>query len=139
MRSDACSGRGTRDAGLYVDRAQLDQFDRASEPASAAALSQIAAATSLSSASNHSGGLWALKARYIATQRVIPGKLAAARKAEVRASQLAETLNEATDKCEALQHEEARLRALLDQAHRLDAALPPGASSPAGRGRVGTA
>ncbi|KAH8067578.1 tyrosyl-DNA phosphodiesterase [Aureococcus anophagefferens] len=85
----ACSGGGRVLASAYVDRAQLDQFDR-----------------------EH--------ARYIATQKVIPKKLAAAKEAEVRAAQLADTLNEATDRCNALQAREALLAALLDQACRLD-------------------
>ena len=117
----ACSGFGRVAAADYVDKKQLDQFDRTSFVSSANAVaSQIAAATTLSAASNHSGGLWALKARYIATQKVIPKKLAAAKEAEIRANQLADTLSEATDRCNALQAQEALLRALLDQAHRLD-------------------
>ena len=117
----ACSGGGRVLASAYVDRAQLDQFDRSTFASSAGAVaSQIAAATTLSGASAHAGGLWALKARYIATQKVIPKKLAAAKEAEVRAAQLADTLNEATDRCNALQAREALLAALLDQAQRLD-------------------
>ena len=112
-----------------MDRAQLDQFDRSTFASSAGAVaSQIAAATTLSGASAHAGGLWALKARYIATQKVIPKKLAAAKEAEVRAAQLADTLNEATDRCNALQAREALLAALLDQARRLDGCVSGDAS-----------
>mmetsp|Transcript_26403 Transcript_26403/g.79174 ORF Transcript_26403/g.79174 Transcript_26403/m.79174 type:complete len:330 (+) Transcript_26403:291-1280(+) len=116
----ACSGGGRVDAAEYVDKQQLDQFDRAEF---SDVTSQLAAATTLAGASQ--GGLWALKARYIAANKVIPGKLAKARDAEVRAQQLADTLTEATDRCDELQAQANLLEALLEQARRLEAQDPP--------------
>ena len=48
------------------------------------------------------GGLWALKARYVAATKAVPGQLRAARDAEDHASRLADTLAQANERFAAL-------------------------------------
>ena len=87
------------------------------------------------------GGLWALKARYVAATKAVPGQLRAARDAEDHASRLADTLAQANERFEALKTQENLLRALVEEARRLAttekpsngllAAFPHGAPPPA--------
>jgi len=124
----ACSGGGRVAASTYVARAHI-QFDTVSPDA---VLGQIAAAQTLATG----GGLWALKARYVAATKAVPGQLRAARDAEERAGWLADTLQQANERFETLKAQESLLRALVDEARQLSVAQKPAngllASFPAG-------
>ena len=124
----ACSGGGRVAASTYVARAHI-QFDTVSPDA---VLGQIAAAQTLATG----GGLWALKARYVAATTAVPGQLRAARDAEERAGWLADTLQQANERFETLKAQESLLRALVDEARQLSVAQKPAngllASFPAG-------
>ena len=124
----ACSGGGRVAASTYVARAHI-QFDTVSPDA---VLGQIAAAQTLATG----GGLWALKARYVAATKAVPGQLRAARDAEERAGRLADTLQQANERFETLKAQESLLRALVDEARQLSVAQKPAngllASFPAG-------
>ena len=90
------------------------------------------------------GGLWALKARYVAATKAVPGQLRMARDAEEHAARLADTLAQANERFEALKTQENLLRALVEEARRLAttekpangllASFPAGAPPPAALG-----
>ena len=132
----ACSGGGRVAASTYVQRAHL-QYDTLSTEA---VTGRLQAQNTL----RGDGGLWALKARYVAATKAVPGQLRAARDAEDHASRLADTLAQANERYEALKTQENLLRALVEEARRLAstekpsngllAAFPAGAPPPAALG-----
>ena len=131
----ACSGGGRVAASTYVQRAHL-QYDTLSTEA---VTGRLQAQNTL----RGDGGLWALKARYVAATRAVPGQLRAARDAEDHASRLADTLAQANERFKALKTQENLLRALVEEARRLTvekpangllAAFPAGAPPPAALG-----
>ena len=132
----ACSGGGRVAASSYVQRAHL-QYDTLSTEA---VTGRLQAQNTL----RGDGGLWALKARYVAATKAVPGQLRAARDAEDHASRLADTLAQANERFAALKTQENLLRALVEEARRLAttekpsngllAAFPAGAPPPAALG-----
>jgi hypothetical protein len=112
----ACSGGGRVAASSYVQRAHL-QYDTLTPEA---VTGRLQAAQTLKG----DGGLWALKARYVAATKAVPGQLRAARDAEDHASRLADTLAQANERFEALKTQEHLLRALVEEARRLTAEKP---------------
>jgi len=132
----ACSGGGRVAASTYVQRAHL-QYDTVSPEA---VTGRLQAAQTL----RGDGGLWALKARYVAATKAVPGQLRMARDAEEHAARLADTLSQANERFEALKTQENLLRALVEEARRLAttekpangllASFPAGAPPPAALG-----
>jgi hypothetical protein len=132
----ACSGGGRVAASTYVQRAHL-QYDTLTPEA---VTGRLQAAQTLKG----DGGLWALKARYVAATKAVPGQLRMARDAEEHASRLADTLASANERFAALKTQENLLRALVEEARRLAstekpsngllAAFPAGAPPPAALG-----
>ncbi|CAH0377517.1 unnamed protein product [Pelagomonas calceolata] len=132
----ACSGGGRVAASSYVQRAHL-QYDTLTPEA---VTGRLQAQNTL----RGDGGLWALKARYVAATKAVPGQLRAARDAEDHAARLADTLAQANERFEALKTQENLLRALVEEARRLAtaekpangllAAFPAGAPPPAALG-----
>ena len=124
----ACSGGGRVAASTYVQRAHL-QYDTVSPEA---VTGRLQAAQTL----RGDGGLWALKARYVAATKAVPGQLRMARDAEEHAARLADTLAQANERFEALKTQENLLRALVEEARRLASTEKPAngllASFPAG-------
>ena len=124
----ACSGGGRVAASTYVQRAHL-QYDTVSPEA---VTGRLQAAQTLKG----DGGLWALKARYVAATKAVPGQLRMARDAEEHAARLADTLAQANERFEALKTQENLLRALVEEARRLATTEKPAngllASFPAG-------
>ena len=124
----ACSGGGRVAASTYVQRAHL-QYDTVSPEA---VTGRLQAAQTL----RGDGGLWALKARYVAATKAVPGQLRMARDAEEHAARLADTLAQANERFEALKTQENLLRALVEEARRLATTEKPSngllASFPAG-------
>ena len=124
----ACSGGGRVAASSYVQRAHL-QYDTVSPEA---VTGRLQAAQTL----RGDGGLWALKARYVAATKAVPGQLRMARDAEEHASRLADTLAQANERFEVLKTQENLLRALVEEARRLATTEKPSngllASFPAG-------
>ena len=124
----ACSGGGRVAASSYVQRAHL-QYDTVSPEA---VTGRLQAAQTL----RGDGGLWALKARYVAATKAVPGQLRMARDAEEHAARLADTLAQANERFEALKTQENLLRALVEEARRLATTEKPSngllASFPAG-------
>ena len=112
----ACSGGGRVAASSYVQRAHL-QYDTLSTEA---VTGRLQAQNTL----RGDGGLWALKARYVAATKAVPGQLRAARDAEDHAARLADTLAQANERFAALKTQEHLLRALVDEARRLAAEKP---------------
>ena len=113
----ACSGGGRVAASTYVQRAHL-QYDTVSPEA---VTGRLQAAQTL----RGDGGLWALKARYVAATKAVPGQLRMARDAEEHAARLADTLAQANERFEALKTQENLLRALVEEARRLATAEKP--------------
>ena len=115
-------------ASTYVQRAHL-QYDTVSPEA---VTGRLQAAQTL----RGDGGLWALKARYVAATKAVPGQLRMARDAEEHAARLADTLSQANERFEALKTQENLLRALVEEARRLATTEKPSngllASFPAG-------
>ena len=132
----ACSGGGRVAASTYVQRAHL-QYDTVSPEA---VTGRLQAAQTL----RGDGGLWALKARYVAATKAVPGQLRMARDAEEHAARLADTLAQANERFEVLKTQENLLRALVEEARRLAttekpsngllASFPAGAPPPAALG-----
>ena len=124
----ACSGGGRVTASTYVQRAHL-QYDTVSPEA---VTGRLQAAQTL----RGDGGLWALKARYVAATKAVPGQLRMTRDAEEHAARLADTLAQANERFEALKTQENLLRALVEEARRLASTEKPAngllASFPAG-------
>ena len=124
----ACSGGGRVAASTYVQRAHL-QYDTVSPEA---VTGRLQAAQTL----RGDGGLWALKARYVAATKAVPGQLRMARDAEEHAARLADTLAQANERFEVLKTQENLLRALVEEARRLATTEKPSngllASFPAG-------
>ena len=112
----ACSGGGRVAASSYVQRAHL-QYDTLSTEA---VTGRLQAHNTL----RGDGGFWALKARYVAATKAVPGQLRAARDAEDHASRLADTLAQANERFEALKTQEHLLRALVEEARRLTVEKP---------------